>query len=162
MTVADLGCGSGAYALEIAGRLGSTGKVYALDVQKALVDKLAGECRRLNLTNVAALWDDLDDANGIGLQDASIDRAVIANVLFQMDDAQKFATEVRRILKPKGMALVIDWSESFGGLGPAPQAVMGRERALEIFKKAGFSFVKDVSAGDHHYGFVIQANPTTT
>jgi ubiquinone/menaquinone biosynthesis C-methylase UbiE len=158
MTVADLGCGSGAYTFEILQRVGPSGKVFALDVQKQLVDKIASECKARHIINVTALWDDLDDANGIGLKDSSVDRVVIANTLFQIDDVQKFSTEVRRILKPGGLALIVEWSDSFGGLGPTPQTVMKKERALEIFQKAGFEFRKDVNAGDHHYGFVVQCN----
>lgn len=158
MTVADLGCGSGAYTLELSNRVGANGKVFALDVQKNLVDKLANECKQKELHNVSVMWDDLDDANGIGLKDSSIDRVVVANALFQIDDIQSFAMEVKRILKPKGLALIIDWSESFGGLGPTPQAVIKKERALEAFTKVGMNFMKDVNAGDHHYGFVVQCN----
>lgn len=159
MVVADLGCGSGAYTSEILQRVGPTGKVFALDVQKPLVDKLANDFKSRHVVNVTVMWDDLDDANGISLKDSSIDRAVIANTLFQIDDMQKFSTEVRRILKPGGLALIVDWSDSFGGLGPTPQAVVRRDRALEIFQKAGFEFRKDVNAGDHHYGFVVQCKP---
>ena len=157
MVVADLGCGTGAYALEIASRVGSTGKVYAVDVQKGLVDKLAATCKEHNLMNVITLWDDMDDANGIALQNASVDRIVIANTLFQIEDIQKFATEVKRILKPKGMVLIVDWSESFGGIGPAPQYVVTQTRAQEIFEKVGLFTVKDITAGEHHYGFVVQS-----
>jgi ubiquinone/menaquinone biosynthesis C-methylase UbiE len=120
------------------------------------VDKLANDFKSRHVVNVTVMWDDLDDANGIGLKDSSVDRVVIANTLFQIEDAQKFSTEVRRILKPNGLALIVDWSDSFGGLGPTPQSVMKKERAVEIFQKAGFEFRKDVNAGDHHYGFVVQ------
>lgn len=158
MSVADLGCGIGAYTLEISKRVGSNGKVFALDVQKNLIEKLANECKQKDIHNVSAMWDDLDDANGIGLQDSSMDRIVIANALFQIDDIQKFALEVKRILKQKGLVLIVDWSESFNGIGPTPNAVIKKERALDIFNKVGLTFVKDINAGDHHYGFVVQCN----
>lgn len=157
MVVADLGSGSGAYTLEIASRIGSTGKVFAVEVQKGLVDKLAGECKEKGLTNVSVLWDDMDDLNGIALQDASADRIIIANTLFQLEDIQKFATEVKRILKPKGMALIVDWAESFGGIGPSPQHVVTESRAQDIFEKAGLFTVKSINAGEHHYGFIVQS-----
>lgn len=157
MVCADLGSGSGEYTFELASRVGSTGKVFAFDIQKGLVDKLANECKQKNLTNVSVIWDDMDDANGISLKDASIDRAVITNVLFQLDDIQKFTTEVKRILKPKGMALIVDWSESFNGLGPAPQYVVTESRAQELFEKVGLFTIKSITAGDHHYGFVVQS-----
>lgn len=157
MVVADLGCGSGAYTFEIAAKVAPLGKVYAVDVQKGLVDKLANECKQRKLTHVSVLWDDMDDANGIALQAESIDRIVIANTLFQIEDIQKFATEVKRILKPKGMALIVDWAESFGGIGPAPQHVVTQDRAREIFEKVGLFTSKTITAGEHHYGFVVQS-----
>ncbi len=158
MVVADLGCGIGAYTFEISKIMAGTGKIFALDVQKNLVDKVANECLQKQITHITALWDDLDDANGIGLQDMSIDRAVVANTLFQIDDKQKFALEVKRILKKGGQLLVVDWSESFGGLGPTPQSVVSRDRSLELFQKVGLAFVKDIQAGEHHYGFIMQSN----
>lgn len=158
MVVADLGCGSGAYTYELLQRVGPTGKIFALDVQKPLVEKLSNELKSRHVVNVTVMWDDLDDSNGIGLQDNSIDRIIIANTLFQIEDSQKLATEVKRILKPKGFVLVVDWADSFGGLGPAKHAVMKRDRALELFQKAGFAHKKDINAGDHHWGFVVQCN----
>lgn len=156
MIVADLGCGTGAYTFEIAHRVGPTGKVFAIDVQKVLVDTLSNECKQKKISNVSVLWDDMDDINGIALQDASMDRIVVANTLFQIEDIQKFATEIKRILKPKGMALIVDWSESFEGIGPAPQHVVTQARAQEIFEKVGLFTGKTINAGEHHYGFVVQ------
>lgn len=157
MVCADLGSGTGEYTFELSHRVGGTGKVYAVDVQKGLVDKLASKCKEQQVTNVSVLWDDMDDINGIALQDSSIDRVVSANILFQLDDIQKFATEVKRILKPKGMALIIEWSDSHSGIGPAPSYVVTQTRAQEIFEKAGLFTVKTINAGEHHYGFVVQS-----
>ena len=156
MVCADLGSGTGAYALELSHRVGPTGKVYALEVQKGLVDKLTNECKQKHITNITVLWDDVDDLNGIGLKDSTIDRVVVANTLFQLEDIQKFALEVKRILKPRGMALIIDWSDSFGGIGPTPQHVVTQERAQQIFEKIGLFTVKSITAGEHHYGFIVQ------
>ena len=157
MVVADLGCGIGTYTFEIAERVGSLGKVCAVDVQKVFIDKLANECKQKKLTNISVLWDDMDDQNGIALQTGSFDRVVIANALFQLEDILKFATEVKRILKPKGMALIVDWSQSHGGIGPAPQYVVTESRAREIFEKVGLYTVKSINAGEYHYGFVVQS-----
>lgn len=156
MVVADLGCGIGSYTFEIVKRVGPTGKVFALDVQKNLIEKLANEAKSKNITNITALWDDLDDANGIGLKDNSIDRIIVANTLFQIEDLQKFVLEIKRILRPNGCVLFVDWSESFGGIGPIEQSVVKKERMLELCQRSGLLFTKDVQAGDHHYGFVVQ------
>lgn len=157
MVVADLGCGMGAYTFELAHRVASTGKVIAVDVQKNIIDTLASTCKEKSLTHVSVVWDDMDDANGIALNDTSMDRIIIANLLFQLDDIQKFATEVKRILKPNGQVLLVDWADSFGGLGPTPQHIVSPERAQELFEKVGLYIHKKIAAGDHHYGFVLQS-----
>ena len=89
MVCADLGSGTGEYSLELSHRVGPTGKVFAVDVQKGLVEKLANMCKQKNISNISAIWDDMDDNNGIALKDSSIDRIVIANTLFQLDDIQR-------------------------------------------------------------------------
>jgi len=157
MIVADLGCGIGSYTFELVSRVGSSGKIIAVDVQKNLVDTLAQECKKRSINNVSVLWDDMDDNDGIAIESKSIDRVVIANILFQLDDIQKFSTEVKRILKPKGSALIVEWSDSFAGLGPPPQNIVSQSRAQEIFQKAGLSMSKTIQAGDHHYGFIVQS-----
>jgi ubiquinone/menaquinone biosynthesis C-methylase UbiE len=156
MVVCDLGCGIGAYTLELSRRVGSTGKVLAVDIQKELLIRLESTCKEQNISNVQIIWDDMDDENGVAIQDASIDRVVIANLLFQLEDIQKFATEVKRILKKTGHVLIVEWSDSFNGLGPAQNQIVKPERAQEIFEKVGLSVVKNITAGDHHYGFVLQ------
>jgi ubiquinone/menaquinone biosynthesis C-methylase UbiE len=44
MHVADLGTGSGFYALAAAHLVGSKGRVYAIDVQKDLLDRIMLRC----------------------------------------------------------------------------------------------------------------------
>src|SRR3989344_4602935 len=100
MDIADLGSGSGHYTMAMAKALLSSGRVYAIDVQKDLLD------------------------------------------------------EIRRILKPGGRAVVVDWTDSFGGIGPKQEAVVKKEKALEMFEKAGMHLDKEISAGAHHYGLL--------
>ena len=52
--------------------------------------------------------------------------------------------------------MIIDWSESFGGMGPTKRAVVTRERALELAHDAGFEQVKEFDAGAHHYGLILK------
>lgn len=154
--VADLGAGGGAYALAVAKAVGEHGKVFAVEVQKELLSRLEREARSKGVHNIEAMWGDAEVAGGTHLADTSCDAVIVANTLFQTPDKTGLAREAARIVKPRGKVLVVDWSGSFGGTGPAPAAVVFKQKAQEIFEGAGLSFERAVDAGAHHYGMIFR------
>lgn len=155
MKVADLGSGAGFYSIALARAVGKTGKIFAIDVQQELLTKLKNEAFKNNLDNIEVVWGDIDEPNGSKLRDESVDKVLVANTLFQVDDKEMVAKEAYRILKRKGTVMLIDWSDSFGGLGPHTSRIVRPDQGRTIFEKAGFSFVRDIRAGDHHYGMIF-------
>lgn len=155
MKVADLGAGTGHYARAAAQIVGRDGKVYAIDVQQ---DVLAHA--KLNMPAhghgvVEYLWGDVERPGGTKLRDGTVDAAILANILFQIEDRQGLIAEVRRILKPGGKLMVVDWSGSYGGVGPAPEAVVTDHAAETLFTGAGFHRESAFRAGPHHYGIIF-------
>jgi hypothetical protein len=59
-------------------------------------------------------------------------------------------------LKVGGRALVVDWSDSFGGIGPEPKKVVTKIAAQEMFEKNGFHLDREINAGSHHYGLIFK------
>lgn len=156
MSVADLGAGSGFYAIAAARAVLGAGRVYAIDVQKDLLQKIKTNAHREHLANVEVLWGDLEKLGGTRLRDLSVDVAIVANTLFQIKDKNTLLLEAKRILKPKGRLLIIDWSDSFGGIGPHKDEVLTLASAKTLCEKAGFAFEHELSAGSHHYGLVFR------
>src|SRR5262245_4305424 len=117
MKVIDIGSGSGAYTFAAA-EVARSGKVYAADIQADLISKLKTEGNRRSLHNIETIWCDVDEPRGTRLADGAMDRAIVSNLFFQAENKEGLVKEVSRIVRPKGRAMVIDWSESFGGLGP--------------------------------------------
>lgn len=158
MSVADLGAGSGFYTLAAARmmKLG-TGKVYAIEVQRDLLGRIKDAADKEMLKNIEYIWANFEKVNGSKLHDHIIDRAIVSNVLFQIEDADKVIAlkEIARILKTDGKVLFIDWSESFNGMGPTKDTVFSRSKALELFRSAGFKEERDIDAGAHHYGIIF-------
>lgn len=155
MTVADFGAGTGAYSKASGNIVGYSGKVYAIEVQKNLVHKLESEIKHWGISNVDCIWGDIEKKHGTKLADRSVDAVIVSNVLFQCEDKLGLIDEAKRILKPQGKVLLIDWSESFGGMGPAPEHVLKEEKAYELFTKRGFKAVQNIRAGAHHYGIIF-------
>ncbi|HQF41017.1 MAG TPA: methyltransferase domain-containing protein [Candidatus Paceibacterota bacterium] len=154
--VADLGCGVGAYSLAAAPLVGVDGKVYAVDIQKDLLERLRQEADRQGWRNIEVVWGDVERVSGSGLADGLVDAVIMANVLFMTKSVYTTVAEVKRILKGRGRLLVIDWSESFGGLGPQPGDVFDKNKAKQVFEGNGFALLREFPAGDHHNGLVFQ------
>ncbi len=158
MAVADLGSGSGHYALAAARAVGDKGKIYAIDVQKELLEKLKKEADRNRLFNVQIIWGNAEKIGGTKLKDECADAAIVGNILFQIEDEESFVAEIRRILKKRGRMLVVEWQDSFGGIGPHPKAVFSKAKTEALFLKSGFSLEREIEAGEHHYGLIFRKN----
>ncbi|MEK7505023.1 MAG: methyltransferase domain-containing protein [Patescibacteria group bacterium] len=154
MVVVDLGSGSGVNALALA-QLPARPKVYAIEVQKDLLEKSAGEARLKGLANLEVIWADIEKVGGTKLREDSVDLALLANTLFQLTGKYTAALEIKRMLKPGGRLAVVDWSDSFGGTGPAPTQVITAPAATAIFREAGFREERTFPAGDHHWGIIF-------
>ncbi len=155
--VADFGAGSGAYSLAAAQAMGGTGKVYAIDVQKDLLERLKNEAKNTrHLNNIDIVWANLEILGGTRLRENSLDAIIVANTFFQLEKKDNACLEIKRILKPGGRVLFIDWSNSFGGIGPQPQAVFYKEQAEKIFEKHGLQKDRVINAGAQHYGIIFR------
>ena len=98
------------------------------------------------------LWADIE--KGIPIDAYSLDAVVMSNILFQLEDIDTALSYVAKILKPEGELLVVDWSQSHGGIGPHADHVVTEEKAETLTQKHGFRLVKRLPAGDYHYAFV--------
>jgi len=154
--VADIGAGSGAYAISLAKAVGHQGRVYAVDIQKDLLSKIKNSALAAGVGNIEIIWGDAEKPSGTGIHDSAMDFVIVANIIFQVQNKEAFAAETARITKPGGTIVVVDWTDSFGGLGPHPSVIFSESTALELYKKYGFEKSKDLSAGAHHYGIVLK------
>ncbi len=162
MTVADFGSGAGFYTLALAKKVGPYGRVFAIDSNPEFLRRIKNEAVRSGLQNVEVVQGDLESRKGSGLVSASVDRIVIANTLFSMNNLDEIVLEAKRVLKHDGKVVVIDWNESYGQIGPHTDHVITKDEAREMFEKEGFHLESFVDAGSHHYGmlYVLTHTPT--
>ncbi len=156
MRVADFGAGTGFYSKACSSRVGMTGKIFAIEVQKDLVKKLETELRNWGISNVECIWGDIERKGGTKLSDGSIDAVIISNVLSLAEDRIGLIDEARRILKRGGKVLLIDWTYSFSIDGPKAENLIDEDKAKELFEKRGFVLDERISAGANHYGIIFK------
>jgi len=154
--VIDMGSGTGFYTKAAARAVGSTGHVYAIDLQIDLLRRLKKEAQASNLENVQIVFADLEKPMSTKVKDSIADLVIIANILFMIKNKEVILAEAKRVLKPGGRLLVVDWQESFGGIGPQFESVIDRKEAQKLGEASGFTFNSDIEAGSHHYGLIFK------
>jgi len=114
LRVLDYGCGPGSYIMTLAELLGTTGRIYALDIHPLAVQAVQGIARKHNLTNVETILSDCDT----GLPDASIDAVLLYDTLHTLDDPITVLKELHRVLKPGAILSLSDHHMKEEGIVP--------------------------------------------
>ncbi len=153
MKVVDIGAGSGFYTYIAAKEVGPGGRVYAVDVQKDLLERLRSVGATQGLRNIEVIWGNAEKIGGTKIKETLADAVIVSNILFQVTKFDDFVLEVKRILKPGGKALVVDWSEA-SSIGP--KTLVPSLKAQMLFEKAGFKLDQSFNAGEHHYGLIFK------
>jgi ubiquinone/menaquinone biosynthesis C-methylase UbiE len=161
MKVADFGVGSGHYVWPMAEAITPAGVLFAVDVQQDLLKRIHNEANKRGLTNVKIVWADLERPKASKVADQTLDLVLISNLLFQLEHTEAVLQEAKRVLKRSGKLVVIDWSDSFGGMGPHKKSVVSKEAGHKLLQENGFGTVREFSAGAHHWGLIAQSTVGT-
>jgi ubiquinone/menaquinone biosynthesis C-methylase UbiE len=134
--VADLGCGSGYFTVPISRRVK---KVYGIDVQKEMLEFLEKKIKEQKIVNIKTL---ISKENTIPLQSESVDLLLSVNTLHEFRDKETMITEIRRVLKPKGQAVIIDFKKENSKFGPPVSIRLSKEQTKIIFDKKALTAMK--------------------
>lgn len=100
MIVMELGPGKGNYTKVIARKIIPEGKLYAIDIQESIIEKLKQQAKKEGLNNIIPK---VDDAYNLSFQNDSIDRIFAITCLPEIPDPIKTLKEFKRTLKPDGI-----------------------------------------------------------
>jgi ubiquinone/menaquinone biosynthesis C-methylase UbiE len=106
--VCDFGCGNGFYTLQLAKRVGARGVVYAVDIQKEMLDMLADRIAPRGLENVKPV---LATETESGLPSATFDLVLMVDVYHELSDPAAVLAAVRTSLKPEGRLAIVEFRE---------------------------------------------------
>ena len=154
MIAADFGCGSGGWTIPLAKRL-ENGKVFAVDIKEEAFSALKSKARLQGVSNIREIKGNLEEGV-LELRSSMFDLVLMTDLLFQLDGKDKVFKEANRVLKPKGMVLVVDWKPNTP-FGPKNGCV-GADEVKSIAGQAGFSLEKELKAGDYHYALLFVKN----
>ncbi len=134
MKVLDLGCGSGAFTVDIARKVGPGGLVYAIDTQKGMLRQVQKKIARHAHELQANIHLMRGSAYSLPFDNNTFDLVFMVTVLPELSDKQKALFEIKRVLKPNGILAV---SELL--IDPDyPLSI----KTKDVLKKAQFSDIK--------------------
>lgn len=104
-SVLDIGSGPGFLATALAEATGPSGKVVGIDISRQMVDRAASMSTQPWLSYQVA------DATEVPFENETFDVVVSTQVAEYVPDIDAFCSEVFRVLKPNGRALILatDW-----------------------------------------------------
>jgi demethylmenaquinone methyltransferase/2-methoxy-6-polyprenyl-1,4-benzoquinol methylase/phosphoethanolamine N-methyltransferase len=161
--VLDVGCGTGTLALALRSRVG-TGEVHGIDASPEMIEVAKQKAAKAGADidfQVALI-------EAIPFPDATFDLATSSLMLHHLPDALKRTGlgEIRRVLKPDGRLMVLDFAaHSHSPLGHL-LAIFGHSRGesmvnklLPILKDAGFSGVESIRTRHKNFAFIRACGP---
>ena len=135
--VADIGAGSGYYTMLLSAAVGPRGRVYATDIQPAMLALIQKKIDARRATNVELVVGTPTESK---LPDASVDLALMVDVYHELAEPQVFLRSLKRALKPDGRLVLIEFRKEDPQVPIRPEHKMSvREARLEL-EAEGYRF----------------------
>jgi len=131
--VADIGAGSGVFTLPLA-RAVPQGRVYAVDIDRGLVDHIARKAEEARAANVRPVLGAFTDPQ---LPARDVDLAFIFDVLHHIEDRATYLRSLASYLRPGGRIAVIDFHPELGPHKNDPKLQVTRDQTREWMAAAG-------------------------
>lgn len=138
--VVDLGAGGGYFTFKFAGVVGDNGKVYAVDIDKAMTEYLRQEVDRQRFSNVDVI---LGEFGNPLLPDSVSDLVFMCNTYHHIEDRINYFSRLKTDLRPDGHVAIVEhrpggWlGRLFGSHWTKKEAIISEMEA------AGYSLIAD-------------------
>jgi ubiquinone/menaquinone biosynthesis C-methylase UbiE len=157
-SILDVGCGTGTLAIAAKRRVGPTGTVHGVDASPVMIARAGKKARK---TGVEVLFT-TEVVEALPFPDAQFDVVLNTLMLHHLSQTarQECASEMRRVLKPGGRVLVVDFGEasrarkSFFAHFPRHGHV-GLVDMTALLNEAGFHIAESGPMGIRNFHFVL-------
>jgi ubiquinone/menaquinone biosynthesis C-methylase UbiE len=99
MTVLEVGPGNGRYTVEIARRVGNTGKVITVDIEPKMIERVTQRAQAERITNLEAKVANVYD---LPFNDGAFDVICMIAVISEIPEPERAMREFYRVLSPSG------------------------------------------------------------
>ena len=138
ITVCDMGCGNGFYALQIAQLIGDRGRVLAVDVQPEMLELLRNRMESEGVDNITPILGSYHDPR---LPDESCDLIILVDVYHEFNYPEQMLATMHRALKPDGRIALVEFRAEDPDVPIKPEHKMTKAQILKEYEPNGFRLV---------------------
>lgn len=151
----DVGCGIGYFSAPAARIAGPDSVVYALDISSEMLAVVEEKALQEGLQNIQTVKNEEYD---LVLEDAEATIVFSCNVLHEVEDKLRFLGEMKRILKPGGRMVIIEWEKEEADYGPPMAHRVSKETVQSLLESLGLEeFLLEPVSG---YFYMLTARRT--
>ncbi|MBI2365707.1 MAG: methyltransferase domain-containing protein [Deltaproteobacteria bacterium] len=150
--IADIGAGSGYFTFHLARHIGEKGKAYAVDVSPDMILHVNRRIRELKTNNVVTVLADPDDPL---LPDRLVNRFFFSDSWHHIENQTKYLSLMKKMLKPRGEVVIIDFHKKELPFGPPMQMKIAREDLIKQFDSNGYRLTKEHTFLPYQYFLVF-------
>lgn len=150
--IADIGAGSGYFTFRLSHFVGEKGKIYAVDVSPDMILYINRRMRDLKVNNVISILADPDDPL---LPDRAVNRFFFSESWHHIENQTKYLALMKRMLKPGGEVVMIDFHKRELPIGPPLEMRIAREDLIKQMEKNGFRLAKEHTFLPYQYFLVF-------
>lgn len=140
-TVADLGAGSGYFSFRMAPKVGSTGKILAVDIQQEMLDVVRKRAQQLKVTNVDTLRSTEADSK---LPADSVDLLLMVDVYHELEYPYEVMQSVVKALKPGGRVALVEYRKEDPRVPIKEVHKMSEQQVIKEMTAVGLKHLKTV------------------
>lgn len=149
----DVGCGDGFFTLLAARALGEQGIVYAVDVDAESIERLKAKAEEQHLTNIRVK---VAAAEETVFCKTCADVVFYSMVLHDFKDPAQVLRNAKKMLKPSGTLVDLDWKKMQMPFGPPVDIRLSEQQASKLITQAGFTVESPKEAGPYHYFMIAK------
>jgi ubiquinone/menaquinone biosynthesis C-methylase UbiE len=156
MVVADIGAGTGYISLRMARRVGPSGKVYAEDVQAAMLDRLRANARKADLGNIETI---LGTEANPRLPANKLDLIIMVDVYHELSQPQVMLAALRTALNDQGRLVLLEYRKEDPSIPILPDHKMSVAEAKMEVEAEGFRFDQVIETLPRQHILIFRKKP---
>ena len=153
--VADLGAGGGDFTFRLAEAVGPAGKVYAVDIDRDMVDLITKRAKQETAANIDPILAKPDDPL---LPKAGVDLIFTSNTYHHIDNRIAYFSNLRKYLRPGGRIAIIDFDRRSWLIGLFRHYTPSEFIRPEM-EQAGYSLKEEFDFLDRQSFMIFTAKP---